>query len=130
MAVVLLLTGSSYFYLVAGSDSGAGQLAQPMLPQVAIYTLAVVVLSIGGQTLIALLAPKEANLPLDERERQIVDRAARYSSYVLATGIVLSLGLYIVLHDGDLLFYSAFGSLLLSQVAEYGVQILLYRRSV
>jgi hypothetical protein len=72
-------------------------------------------------------SPKEANARLDERERKITQWAGNASSYVLATGIVLSLGLYLFSHDGDVLFYTAFASLMIGQLAEYVFLIALYR---
>lgn len=87
-------------------------------------------LSIVGHVAIAALAPKDANARPDERERQIFNRAGHYSSYVIASGIVMSLGLYFYSHDGDLLFYTVFGSLMIGQITEYAFQIFLYRNSV
>lgn len=43
---------------------------------------------------------------------------------------MLSLGLYLLSYDGDLLFYCVFASLMISQLVEYGVQIFLYRTTV
>lgn len=130
MTFILLLVGLAYFYIVAVAGSEPGQLAQPMAPRVIVYTICLVVLSVVGHTAIAIMAPRDANAPLDERERTIVDRAGHYSSYVVAIGIVLSLGLYMLSHDGDLLFYTVFASLMIGQIMEYAFQILLYRTSV
>jgi hypothetical protein len=77
--------------------------------------------------MVGILSPKEANAPLDERERKIVHRAGNLSSYVFATGVVLSLGVYLFSASGDLLFYGVFASLMLGQLAEYLIQIALYR---
>lgn len=130
MAVSLLLLGAAYFYVVAAIWSESGELAAPMLPLVVVYTICLTVLAIIGHTAIAILAPKEANAAADERERRIFDRAGNYSSYFLAVGVVLSLGLYLFLRNGDLLFYSVFASLMLGQVMEYVLQIVFYRSKV
>lgn len=130
MSFLLSLLGLVYFYAVAVSWSESGQPAQPMVPLVIVYTVCLVVLSAIGHVAIAILAPKDANTSLDERERQIFNRAGHYSSYVFASGIVMSLGLYLFSHDGNLLFYSVFASLMIGQVMEYAFQILLYRTSV
>jgi hypothetical protein len=42
----------------------------------------------------------------------------------------MSLGLYLFSYDGNLLFYCVFGSLMISQLVEYGLQIVLYRTTV
>ena len=130
MSVALLLAGLSYFYLVAAIGAELGEMAPPLLPLIIVYTVCLVALSVVGHIVIAVLAPKEANSPPDERDRQIVNRAGHYSSYVLVSGVVMSLGLYVVSHDGNLLFYAAFTSLMIAQVLEYVFQILLYRTSI
>ena len=130
MSFALLLAGVFYFYVVAVTLSESGHLAQPMLPLVVVYTVCLVLLSVVGHVAIAIWAPKDANATLDERERQIFNRAGHHSSYVIASGIVMSLGLYLFSHDGDLLFYTVFASLIIGQVMEYAFQIFLYRTSV
>ena len=130
MSFILLFVGLAYFYFVAVIGSESGQLAQPTGGVVVVYTICLVVLAVVGHTAIAIMAPRDANTPLDERERTIFIRAGHYSSYVFATGIVLSLGLYMLSHNGDLLFYTVFASLMIGQIMEYAFQILLYRTSV
>lgn len=130
MSIILLLAGAFYFYAVAMIWSDSGQLARPTLPRVVAYTACLVVMSVVGHVAIALLAPRDANARPDERERQIFSRAGRYSSFVIASGIVMSLGLYLLSHDGDLLFYTVLASLMIGQVIEYAIQIFLYRTSV
>jgi uncharacterized membrane protein (DUF485 family) len=130
MFLALLVVGVVYFYLVGVTWSESGQLAQPMLPQVVIYTVCLVVLAVISHIVIAIMAPKEADMPADEREKQVIVRAGHYSSYVLAAGVVLSLGLYLYLRDGDLLFYTIFASLMAGQIAEYVLQITFYRTAI
>ncbi len=89
----------------------------------------VIVASIIAQTTLAVLQPKDANAPADERERPLLDRAGNWSGIVLGVGAVTSL-LHFVYHgDGNLLFHSIMGSLILSQIAEYAFQIFLFRRN-
>jgi hypothetical protein len=87
-------------------------------------------MTVIGHIAIAIKAPKEADSPADEREKQIILRAGHYSSYVLAAGVVLSLGLYLYLRDGDLLFYTIYASLMAGQIAEYVLQITFYRTAL
>ncbi len=75
----------------------------------------------------AILAPKEANAAADERERSIFDRAGHYSSYFMGAGVVMSLGAYMFVRSGDLLFYTVFASLMVGQIMEYVFQIVFYR---
>jgi hypothetical protein len=130
MALTLLVTGIFYFGVVAVMSSAAGGLAPPNIPVVAVYTLFLVILAILGHIMIALLAPKDANAPTDERERRIFERASHGSGYVFGAGVIVSLGLYLVRYDGNLLFYGVFASLMLGQLSEYLAQIVLYRSTL
>lgn len=126
MSLALLWAGGCYFYTVAQS----GQLLSPTMPLVIAYTISLVVITVVGHVVIAILSPKDANAAPDERERQIFNRAGNYSSYLFATGVVISLGWYLWTQDGHLLFYTVFASLMIGQLMEYILQIIYYRTSV
>ncbi len=130
MSLALLLGGVVYFGIVASLSAELGRLAPPNVPVVVVYTVVLVIVSIIGHTLIALLSPKDASSAYDERERRIVDRAGNLSGYVFGAGVLLSLALYLFSYDGNLLFYAVFASLMLGQLAEYVAQILLFRGTV
>ena len=130
MSFALLFGGVIYFGMVASLSVELGLLVPPNLPVVAIYTVILVIVAIIGHSLIAVFAPKDADAPLDERERRIFDRAGQLSGYTFATGVLSSLALYLFSYDGNLLFYAVFGSLMLGQTAEYMVQIFLFRTAV
>ena len=130
MSVALTAGGLFYFLPVVSGWTGSGQLASPLLPQLVAYTVCLVVIAIVGHIVIAALAPKDADASVDEREKLIFDRAGHYSSYVLGVGVLLSLGLYLVFGNGDLLFYVVCASLIASHLAEYLLQILFYRTYV
>ena len=130
MALLLISLGAAYFYVVATISSESGQLATPLLRLIVIYTVCIIVLSAIGHTAIAILAPKDANAAVDERERSIFDRAGHYASYFMGVGVVMSLGAYLFIRSGDLLFYTVFASLMVGQIMEYVFQIIFYRTSV
>jgi hypothetical protein len=130
MSCALVVGGVFYFGVVASISSEIGHLVPPILPLVAVYTAVLLAVAIAGHVVIALMAPKEAGAPLDERERELTVRASHQSGMVFGVGVILSLGFYLVSYDGNVLFYSVFGSLMVSQLAEYGLQILLYRTRV
>ena len=130
MSVGLLLGGFWYFRTVLSAWSESGQLVPPDMPSIVAFTGCLVALAVVGHIVIAALAPSDANAPVDEREQQIFIRAGHYSSYVFGFGVVTSLGAYVFIGSGDLLFYTVFASLLLGQVLEYLFQIFFYRTSV
>lgn len=130
MSLALLLGGIFYFGAVARISSETGHLVPPMLPLLAVYTQLLIAMAIAGHIVVAVTAPKEAGGPLDERERQLTTRAGHHSGYVFAAGVIISLGLYLFSYDGHVLFYCVFGSLMLSQLVEYALQIVSYRTTV
>ncbi len=130
MSFALLASSLFYFGVVMSMSQEVGHLAAPNLPVVVIYTVILTLIAIVGHVVIAVLTPKQANATPDEREREIVFRASHLSGYVFGVGVILSLGLYLFIHDGNLLFYSVFASLILSQLFEYLFQIFLNRNVV
>jgi putative transcriptional regulator len=54
MSLALLVVGAVCFYLVGVIWSESGQLAQPMLPLVIVYTVCLVVLAVIGHIVIAI----------------------------------------------------------------------------
>lgn len=130
MTVALLLGALVYFGVVIMASSATASLATPAIPLIALYTIVLIVIAIIGHAVTAALAPKDANAPLDERDRTIAAYASHRSGYVFGTGVIVSLGLYLLSGNGDLLFYCVFASLMLGTLAEYVIQIFLYRTSI
>ena len=92
------------------------------------YVVLIVIASVIVMSVLAVSAGKEANAPADERERIIADKAGNWSGYVLAVPALGALWHYTVHMDGNMLFHLIFLSLMLSQIAEYVCQIVLFRR--
>ena len=129
MAALMIVSGATYLWLVVSVSRAIGQTAPP-LAAVIPYVLLVVVGAIIVQTVLALLTPREADAPADERERQIQLRADAWSGVVLGLGAVTSLGAYVFQGDGAMLFHMIAASLIAAQVAEYAIVIVLFRRGV
>lgn len=130
MAICLLVAGTAYALIVAGLSDAMGQLAPPLIPLLIVFTVVLAVLAAVSHIVVAVFAPKDANAPTDERDRAISARAGNWSAYVFATGVALALGQYLLLRNGDLLFYFVFGSWVLAQLSEYVFEIALYRRVI
>jgi hypothetical protein len=127
MAVLMISAGLYYLDLVLGASRELGAPAPPVGIFVG-YVVVVVIGSVAAQVGLALSAPKEANAPADERERPLLQRAGNWSGLVLGAGAVTALLLYLQHGDGNLLFHTVLGSLIVSQIAEYVFQIILLRR--
>lgn len=126
MAVLMTVAGIYYLRMVLEAVRATGEAPLGALTP---YVGLVVVGSIIIQTILAVLMPKEADAPADERERPLLDRAGNWSGYVLAGGALGGLSNYLVHGDGNILFHFVLGSLIASQIAEYAFQIFLFRRS-
>ena len=123
MSAIMIATGVLYANIVA--DAPQAPVAATLIP----YVLAVIVLSIVAQAVLAILLAGEANAPADERERKAIHRAGNYSGMVLALGVVTAAILY--LGGGwsvTVLVHTLMGALILSTIAEYGLQIFYFRR--
>ena len=122
MGIMLILVGGYYFKLVAVDGVPPSFAAIP-------FVLFSVFLSIAAQVVLAIMSPKEASSPADERERLVVDKAAHISSYVLAVGVICGLGWFMVSQDGMQMFHIILSSLILGQIAEYSLHIYYIRRT-
>lgn len=122
MTLVLLAVGVFYVKLVTVDGVPAAAAAVPFV----IFTI---VLSVAAQVVLAVTSPKDASSPADERERMIIDKAAHFSSYVLVIGVLVGLGQFMLSADGARLFHVVLTCLILSQLAEYASQIVLFRKA-
>jgi hypothetical protein len=128
MALLMVAAGLWYLSVALEASGGEGAAAAPA-GMFAAFTFIVVAGSVVAQIVLAVAAPREANAPADERERPALHRAGHWSGIVLGVGAVSSLLLFLGHGDGNLLFHTVLGSLIVSQVGEYAFQILLLRRS-
>jgi hypothetical protein len=87
-----------------------------------------VVLEIVMHILIAARTPKDANAPLDEREKLIALKSMQPAFYVLLVGAFLAIG---TLHLGTTTYHMAHSVLFVVWIAElvrYGMQLYYFRR--
>ena len=131
-AMGLILTAGCLFYFskVIGLSQALGHTAPPVIGFIVAYVVLIAIASIVLVSVLGASSTREANSPADERERQIESRAGHWSGSLLGLGVFAGLLHYWAYADGNMLFHIAFGSLMLSQIAEYALQIFLYRRGV
>jgi hypothetical protein len=130
MVIALLMGGGLYFYEVLFQSMGLDGWVSPVLPGLIQLTFIMVFVSIIGHIITAAISPVQAEARLDERERQIFNRAGSLSRFILGFVVILSLGNYLISENGLLLFYSIFAGLIVSQLAEYVIRIFLYRTAL
>ena len=124
MGAIMLATGLWYTQLVAAAPDAP--VVGPLIP----YVLAVIVLSIVAQVALAILSPREADAPADERERAVIDRAGNWSGMVLGFGVITAVIMHIGGWTPTLLVHAIVGALIVSTLVEYGLQIYFFRRAI
>nr|WP_136252508.1 hypothetical protein [Ningiella ruwaisensis] len=127
MLISLLVTGILFSRAVL-TNIEMGSIIAPSVPLFIGFTIVLTLLSIVGHIVIAALSPKDANGKTDERESRVIEKAGNTSGVIFDVGVVAALLLYLLIGNGDALFYLVFSSLLLASIAEYAIQIYLFRR--
>ena len=113
------------FCLVSILDAGFAAPPQRAAIVAAMITVTgVVVLEVA----LARFFPRQSGAPPDERERLIVARAGHWAGLAFLFGVMPALGHYAVNGNGNIMFNVIVLSLFVSGVAEYGSQIILFRR--
>ncbi|GAB5458637.1 MAG: hypothetical protein Hens3KO_16670 [Henriciella sp.] len=130
MMTLLIAAGGFYAWEVIGHALAIGSAPPPSGKLAMVYLLIVIAGTIIGMSSLAGREPDEASAPVDEREQIAIDKAGNWSGYVLAVPAIAGVLHYWTHSDGDLLFHTIVGALMLCQIAEYGSQIWLYRRGV
>jgi uncharacterized membrane protein len=130
MGVLLSLTGFWYISQVWSRSEALGETIAPNIALIAVATTMLIFGAIISHIIIAAGSPEEANDAEDERDKQVLRRAGNISGYVLGFGIFAGLWHFYFLSDGNMLFHIAVASLITSQVSEYALTILFYRRGV
>ncbi len=130
MSVLLTLAGGFYAFEVIGRWGAEGVPPPPSIKLAIVYVAIVVIGAIVSFSAVAANNADEANAPMDERERLISDRAGNWSGIILGGGILIGAAHYFVGQHGDLFFHTVIAALMISQIAEYVLQIVLHRVGV
>jgi len=129
---LLLYLGIYGFYFsrvamaVTRGQADGGHFMGLFAESVIAFVVATIVLTVVA----AVTAPKDAEAPEDEREKLITLRANSNSGYVLATCVILVIGVLFYGADDFLTINLLFFSLVLSEVCKVATQIVLHRRGV
>ncbi len=92
--------------------------------------LALVVIAATLTIVAALLNPKEANAPADEREMLIDLKAERTASYTLTVGVIMLIGALLLGWNAHLVANLLLASMVVSELVKATTQIVYYRRGV
>lgn len=130
MAIILIGAGGFYFNMVAQASAALGDVSPPVTGFVIAYVTVVVIASVVAMIVLGIANRDEANAPVDERETLALHKAGHVSSYVLAVAVFVGMMHYATNANGNALFHITFGGLMLSQIGEYVLQIIYFRRGV
>lgn len=128
MAPALTAVGLLYATSVINRSQALGATAPPSISLIALATFMLVALAVTYHVLAAVFRPAEANEPEDERDRLIAWRAGNIAGYVGGVVIVTGLWRFYFTADGNMLFHTIVGALIVGQVAEYVMTVVFYRR--
>ena len=128
MMIILIVTGAAYYSLVFQASAAIGATAPPMLPVMVGYVVFLVVMAIIAAIAISITKPSEANASLDEREKLIQFKGEAWSGRAMGFLVLCALLDFGLNGDGNRLFHAVFAIMIISQIAEYGLQIFFYRR--
>ena len=128
MGLLLTIIGGWYLKSVWEISQELGETAPPILWLAIVAVIFLVVGAIVGHILAAVISPNDADDTEDERDKQILRQSGNLSGYVLGIGCFAGLWHFFITSDGNLLFHIIVGSLIASQIAEYILTIVFYRR--
>ncbi len=111
--------------LTQGNTEGAPFLGL-FVQSVVLFVLVTIIFTV----VIAVLSPRDAQTPQDEREKLIALKANSASGYVLAAGVVLTIGVIFYGVKDFVTINLLFFALVLSEVFRIAMQIALYRRGL
>ncbi|MDT9600830.1 hypothetical protein [Sphingosinicella rhizophila] len=130
MVAVLVATGIQYAVTVYQVSEANGAIAPPATLLLALWVMLVVAASMLAYGVAGLVSRKEWQVPVDEREWLVRQRAGALSGTVLGIAILAALGTFILCPDGNMLFHLVIGGLLVSQIAKFALQIFYIRRGL
>jgi len=116
-----------YFVLLAqawDARYGQGLSIGLMVGATVMLIIIAATLTIGA----ALMNPKAANAPADEREQLIDLKAERIASYTLSTGVVLLIGALLMGWNGYLVANLLLAAMVVSELVKAIAQIIAHRR--
>jgi predicted RND superfamily exporter protein len=120
-----LVFGVYFFLLSQAWDDRYGQGLSIGLLVAAVVGL--VVIAAALTIVAAVLNPKEANAPADERETLIDLKAERIASYTLSTGVVLLIGALLLGWNGYLVANLLLAAMVIAELVKAGAQIAYFR---
>lgn len=133
--VAVLIAGAGYFIAVWQQSAALGALAPPNWIVFGAYLIVLTVLS--GASFIVLGSVEAAHEEdpdgvgeFDERDRLIRMKSLSTTSHFMSVGAYVPLVWFLFHHNGDLLFHSLIGGLILAEAAMCFLHVFNYTRAI
>lgn len=127
--VIIGLVYGFYFSLFIRSLLSGTALGGQWIGLLIATTVLITFSEIISQALLAVFRRKEANRPLDERDKQIESTATRISYYVLAVGLWFGFSSMFFSDSAVLMFNIIFFFFVLGEMLGFFYQAIIYRRA-
>ena len=124
---VILLGFAAYFWIFPYGVGGREGLAAQAGLLIALAIIFTIIMTIAA-TLLALMRPRDANAPADERDRTITRRASGIAYYALIVGLAGCFALAHLTRDLVLVLNAVLAAAVAAELLRLGTQIYLYRR--
>ena len=131
VTVVALVVASVVYAVALVSAAGGAPIAEVVYqPYMICFVVVLALLSIVGQIAVAVSAPREAQAPVDERERLIAWRSGSISGYVLAVAAFVALSLSMLEVDWFWIANSVLALWVLAEIVGSAASLSLSRRGI
>lgn len=130
----VLFAGAGYFYFVWQQSVGLGQIASPNWPTFGTYLIVVIVISTASFIALGSIEAVQSDDSdsvggFDERDRLVNMKSLASASYITSIGAYVSLVWFLFHQNGDLLFHSMIGALMIGEAAMCFLQVFNYNRA-
>lgn len=130
LLVMFIIYFSKAFFVLHGHSDGSPVPGVSLFGLFWLLVAGFVVVEIVVHILLASFSPKEANAPLDEREKLIAMKSTQPAFYVLLVGAFLSIGTIHLRTDAFHLAHSVLFIIWIAELVRYGMQLFYFRRGV
>lgn len=132
--LAVLFAGAGYFYFVWQQSTGLEQIAPPNWGTFGAYLIVVTIISVGSFITLGSLEARSTDDPdsvgdFDERDRFVNMKSLAAASYITSIGAYLALVWFLFHQNGDLLFHSMVGALMIGEAAMCFLHVFNYSRA-
>ena len=132
--LAVLFAGVGYFYFVWQQSSVLGQVAPANWATFGTYLVIVTIITVGSFVTLGSIEARQSEDPelvgdFDERDRFVNMKSLAATSYITSIGGYLALVGFLFHQNGDLLFHSLVGALMIGEAVMCFLHVFNYNRA-